>query len=113
MKAELQAALDNPDRPEAQAILNRISRYASVIKGARPIGTATVSLPPTADSHWQSLYQSTTGGRLLMSLQGWPFLVAYSGRIRPRHVALLLANVAFQGYRFEGKVQHGRLLVPV
>ena len=48
MKAELQAALDNPDRPEAQAILNRISRYASVIKGARPIGTG--DCPPSPDA---------------------------------------------------------------
>jgi hypothetical protein len=35
-RAELQEALDNPDRPEAQAILNRISHYAGVIKGTRP-----------------------------------------------------------------------------
>jgi hypothetical protein len=35
-RAELQEALDNPDHPEAQAILNRISRYAGVIKGTRP-----------------------------------------------------------------------------
>jgi ATP-dependent DNA helicase PIF1 len=72
-KAELQAALDNPDRPEAQAILNRISRYAGVIKGTRPywyrrrrecesfahcLGSpnAFITLSP-ADLHWQSLYQ--------------------------------------------------------
>lgn len=32
-KAELQQALEHPDRPEAQAMLNSISRFAGVIKG--------------------------------------------------------------------------------
>jgi len=58
-KTELQAVLDNPDRHQAQAILNRISRYAGVIKGTRPIGTGdgvsvsispTVSVPPMPSS---------------------------------------------------------------
>jgi hypothetical protein len=35
-KEALQQALADPDTPEAQAILNRISRFAGVIKGTRP-----------------------------------------------------------------------------
>ncbi len=35
-RAELQRALEDPDRPEAQAVLNQISRFAGVIKGTRP-----------------------------------------------------------------------------
>ncbi|EAQ88882.1 hypothetical protein CHGG_05501 [Chaetomium globosum CBS 148.51] len=72
-KEALQEALADPDTPEAQAILNRISRYASVIKGTRPfwyrrrrecesfahclgVPSAFITLSP-ADLHWQSLYR--------------------------------------------------------
>ena len=72
-KDELRQALEDPDRPEAQAILNRISRYAGVIKGTRPfwyrkrrecesfayclgVPGAFITLSP-ADHHWHSLYR--------------------------------------------------------
>ncbi|EAQ88884.1 hypothetical protein CHGG_05503 [Chaetomium globosum CBS 148.51] len=72
-KEALQEALADPDRPEAQAILNRIFRFAGVIKGTRPfwyrrrrecesfahclgVPSTFITLSP-ADLHWQSLYQ--------------------------------------------------------
>ncbi|EAQ85210.1 hypothetical protein CHGG_09224 [Chaetomium globosum CBS 148.51] len=72
-KEALQEALADPDRPEAQAILNRISRFAGVIKDTRPfwyrrrrecesfahclgVPSTFITLSP-ADLHWQSLYQ--------------------------------------------------------
>lgn len=72
-KDQLMAALQDPETPEAQAILNRISRYASGLKGTRPfwyrrrkelesfaycLGTPSVfiTLSP-ADLHWESLYR--------------------------------------------------------
>jgi hypothetical protein len=100
-KTELQAVLDNPDRHQAQAILNRISRYAGVIKGTRPIGTGdgvSVSISPTV--FCISTCQSMTGGRLLMSLQGWPFLVAYSGRIHTSPCGTSTRERGFSGISF-------------
>jgi hypothetical protein len=72
-KQALQQALADPDTPEAQAILNRISRFAGVIKGTRPfwyrrrrecesfahclgVPSTFITLSP-ADLHWQSLYR--------------------------------------------------------
>jgi hypothetical protein len=72
-RAELQEALAEPERPEAQVILNRITRFAAVIKGTRPfwyrrrreceafaynlgVPGAFITLSP-ADLHWDSLYR--------------------------------------------------------
>jgi hypothetical protein len=72
-KEALQEALADPDKPEAQAILNRISRFAGVIKGTRPfwyrrrrecesfahclgVPSTLIALSP-ANLHWQSLYK--------------------------------------------------------
>ena len=72
-KAGLQQALEQPDGPEAQAMLNSISRFAGVIKGTRPfwyrkrreceafahnlgVPGAFITISP-ADLHWQSLYR--------------------------------------------------------
>jgi hypothetical protein len=72
-KEALQEALADPDKPEAQAILNRISRFAGVIKGTRPfwyrrrrecesfahclgVPSTFITLSP-AVLHWQSLYK--------------------------------------------------------
>ena len=72
-KADIQEALEDPERPEAQALLNQISRFAGVIKGTRPywyrrrrecesfahclgVPGAFITLSP-ADLHWQSLYR--------------------------------------------------------
>ncbi len=71
-KTDLQQALENPDRPEAQTILNQISRFAGAIKGTRPfwyrrrrecesfayclgVPNTFITLSP-ADLHWYSLY---------------------------------------------------------
>lgn len=72
-KAGLQEALEDPERPGAQAILNSISRSAAAIKGTRPywyrrrreceafsynLGTphGFFTCSP-ADLHWRSLYR--------------------------------------------------------
>lgn len=72
-KEDLRKALEDPDTPEAQALLNRISRYAGSLKGTRPFWyrrkheceafahcldtpSAFMTLSP-ADLHWWSLYQ--------------------------------------------------------
>jgi ATP-dependent DNA helicase PIF1 len=72
-KDELRQALEDPDRPNAQALLNQISRYAGVIKGTRPfwyrkrrecesfayclgVPGAFITMSP-ADLHWYSLYR--------------------------------------------------------
>lgn len=72
-KDDLKEALADPDKPEAQAILNRISRFAGAIKGTRPfwyrrrrecesfahclgVPSTFITLSP-ADLHWQSLYR--------------------------------------------------------
>jgi hypothetical protein len=72
-KDELRQALEDPDRPTAQAILNQGSRYAGVIKRTRPFwywkrrecesfahclgvpGTFNTLSP--ADLLWHSLYR--------------------------------------------------------
>src|SRR6266516_4700782 len=95
-KADLQQALHDPARPEAQVILNQISRFAGVIKSTRPfwyrrrrecesfahcLGTpdAFITLSP-ADLHWHSLY------RHMPEFDRWqtadePARMALSGRL--------------------------------
>ncbi len=95
-RAELQRALEDPDRPEAQAVLNQISRFAGVIKGTRPfwyrrrreceafahclgVPGCFVTLSP-ADLHWHSLY------RHMPEFERWqaaeePARMALSGRL--------------------------------
>ncbi|KAM4056434.1 PIF1-like helicase [Hirsutella rhossiliensis] len=54
-RADLEEAMAEPDEPEAQALIQSITRQAAVIRGTRPPGLfATVS---AADYHWESLYR--------------------------------------------------------
>ena len=72
-KEELREALINPDTPHAQALLNKVCRCASALKGTRPfwyrlrrqleafapflgVPSAFITLSP-ADYHWDSLYR--------------------------------------------------------
>ena len=58
MKAELQAALDNPDRPEAQA-----ASRATPASSREPalLVPATVSLPPTPSPPYRRLHHLKVG----------------------------------------------------
>ncbi|EAQ89410.1 hypothetical protein CHGG_06029 [Chaetomium globosum CBS 148.51] len=89
-KAELQQALENPDRPEAQAILNQISRFAGAIQGTRPywyrrrrecesfahclgVPGVFITLSP-ADLHWHDLY------RHMPEFERWQCRYEWQGR---------------------------------
>ncbi|EAQ84302.1 hypothetical protein CHGG_10706 [Chaetomium globosum CBS 148.51] len=89
-KAELQQALEDPDRPEAQAILNQISRFAGAIQGTRPywyrrrrecesfahcmgVPGVFITLSP-ADLHWPDLY------RHMPEFERWQCRYEWQGR---------------------------------
>ncbi|XP_044721877.1 ATP-dependent DNA helicase PIF1 [Hirsutella rhossiliensis] len=48
-RADLEEAMAKPDEPEAQALIQSITRQAAVIRGTRPYCAA--------DYHWESLYR--------------------------------------------------------
>ncbi|KAJ3455383.1 hypothetical protein MRS44_013983 [Fusarium solani] len=56
-RADIEEAMAKPDEPEAQALIQSITRQAAVIRGTRPYWPGLFVTASAADYHWESLYR--------------------------------------------------------